>query len=246
VDIEPIPDLPALMMKGHQDWVCVADLHIGIEVQLRAAGFNIPSQMPRMLASLEGLASRASRMLILGDIKHRIPSIGYREDKEIRHLLQALLSRFDELVIASGNHDGGLSSILPAEVKAIANHGGKIEDVGFFHGHVWPSKESMASEKLVMAHIHPSILLVDSLGTKTNEKCWLKAKLRSKGVAEKYDACPKELVVVPAFNPLLTGTPINSKAGSYMGPLFRNNLVDENSLTAFLLDGTDLGHPLRR
>ncbi len=51
--LEPVPDAPALLIDGDKSWVCVADLHIGIEVQLRRAGFNVPSQTTRMLASLE-------------------------------------------------------------------------------------------------------------------------------------------------------------------------------------------------
>jgi len=49
-------------------------------------------------------------------------------------------------------------------------------------------------------------------------------------------------VVVPAFNPLLTGTPVNGKRGTYLGPLFRNKLVDQSSLSVYLLDGSNLGH----
>jgi metallophosphoesterase superfamily enzyme len=66
VNIEPIADTPALLMKGKESWIVVADLHIGIEVQLRHAGFNIPSQTPKMQASLESLASRGDRLLVLG------------------------------------------------------------------------------------------------------------------------------------------------------------------------------------
>jgi len=245
MDLEPVPDVPALVMKGNKRWLCVADLHLGIEVQLRHAGFNIPSQAPKMLSSLEALTAFADNLLILGDLKHRIPSVSYREDREIPPILEKLMDRYKEVVIVAGNHDGGLDAILPSGVKAVSGAGIRVENAGAFHGHIWPSREVMEGDMLVMGHIHPSVVLADSLGTRSNEKCWLKGKLKSKTVLKRYDHCPKELIIVPAFNPLLTGTPVNSTTGSKFGPLFRNDLVDPRDLEAYLLDGTNLGVPAR-
>lgn len=246
MELEPVPDMPALHMRGAHRWVCVADLHLGIEVQLRHAGFNIPSQAPKILSSLETLSAHGDRLLILGDVKHRIPSVSYREDREIPPLMEKLLDAFKEVVIVSGNHDGSLGSILPPAVKAYSAHGTRIEDIGAFHGHVWPSAEAMAGEKLLMAHIHPSVVLTDSLGSRTNEKCWVRAKLKKARIEERYETCPKELVIVPAFNPLLTGTPMNTSTGSTFGPLFRNEMVNRRSMKVYLLDGSNLGFPKRK
>jgi len=243
VNIEPIADSPALLMKGEGAWIVVADLHIGIEVQLRYAGFNIPSQTPKMQSSLEALASRGDRLLILGDLKHRIPSVGYRENKEIGPFLDNLAECYKRIVVVAGNHDGGLSSILPKGVEAISGRGINIEGDGVFHGHVWPSDVVMKSRTIVMGHVHPSVALTDSLGTRSNEKCWVRARLNEHLVLERYDHCPKELVIVPAFNPLLTGSPVNSSRGSMIGPFFRNGLIDSGSIRVYLLDGTNLGHP---
>ena len=239
----PIPDVPALSAKGTKDWVCVADLHIGIEVQLRRAGFNIPSQAVKMLAAIKGLASHGEHLLILGDVKHRIPAVSYKEDREIPPFLNGLLESYDSITVVAGNHDGGLGAILPSGVKAVPGGGLLIEGFGAIHGHVWPSKDAMKGDALVMGHIHPSMLLVDSLGGKSNEKCWVRARLSKEKAAERYESCPDKLIVVPAFNPLITGTPINKATGMTLGPVFRNQLVDPSSVRAYLLDGTDLGAP---
>jgi len=241
VDLEPIADSPALLMRGRKKWICVADLHIGLEVQLRRAGFNIPTQTPRMREELMRLASFGDSIIILGDLKHRIPSVGYREDKELRPFMKALQDAYREISVIAGNHDGGLTSVLPEGVVAKHGRGIVVEDIGLFHGHVWPSATVMKAERLVMGHIHPSVMLVDSLGGRTNEKCWLRTELVRKKVLEKFDSCPKELVVVPAFNPLLTGTPVNGKPGSMLGPIFRNELADPESYRIYLMDGTNLG-----
>jgi hypothetical protein len=63
---------------------------------------------------------------------------------------------------------------------------------------------------------------------------------------ERYDSCPIELVVVPAFNPLLTGTPVNYGERAMLGPLFRNDLVDRRTMNAYLLDGTNVGFPTKK
>jgi len=242
VDLEPIPDIPALLMKSQRSWIIVADLHIGIEAQLRRAGFNIPSQTEKMFKTLEGLSSMADGLIVLGDVKHKIPGVSYREDREIPPFIDRLLSSYRELIVVAGNHDGGLGAILSEDVRAIPGNGTAIDEVGICHGHVWPSKSAMAAQRLVMGHIHPSVLLTDSIGSRTNEKCWAKARFEKKLVLERYEHCPEELVVVPAFNPLLTGTPVNGRRGAYLGPIFRNRLVDQKSMEVYLLDGSNLGH----
>jgi len=244
MNLEPVPDVPALSAKGARDWICIADLHIGIEAQLRRAGFNIPSQAAKMLASIEKLSLLGDNLLILGDIKHKIPAVSYKEDREIPPFLNTLLSRFKSITIVAGNHDGGLGSILPEGIRTVSGGGTLIEDFGAIHGHVWPSKESMKGKVLVMGHIHPSILLVDSLGGKVNEKCWVRGRISREKAAERYESCPDEIIVVPAFNPLLTGTPINRRSGMMLGPVFRNQLVDPESITAYLLDGSNMGSPV--
>ena len=245
VILEPVPNVPAMILSGEQRWVCVSDLHLGIEVQLRRSGFNIPSQSPRMLDELVRLAESGGNLLVLGDVKHRIPAVSYREDKEIPPFFKRLKEVYRKIVVVAGNHDGGIAPVLGEGVQMLAGHGGVIGDIGAIHGHVWPSKEAMKAPKLIMGHIHPSVLLVDSIGTATNEKCWMRARLRRKAVLEKYDACPEELVVVPAFNPLLTGTPINYGEKAMLGPLFRHDLVDRRTISAYLLDGTNVGFPTR-
>lgn len=243
MDLEPIPDLPALALKGRESWIIVADLHLGIEMQLRRSGFNIPSQMPKMMASLESLSGHGNGLVILGDLKHKIPNVGAREDKEIRALVGRMLEVYKRVVLVAGNHDGGVSPVLPEGCEAFSGRGAKIGSVGLFHGHVWPSDDVMSASTVAMAHVHPSVLMVDSLGTRSTEKCWVRANLVEERVRERYHACPERIVIVPAFNPLLTGTPVNGERGSMLGPLFRNGLIDKRSMKVHLLDGTYLGDP---
>lgn len=243
MDLEPVPDMPALRVKGAGGWMVVADLHLGIEAQLRRSGFNLPSQMPKMTAALESLSRKARNLMILGDLKHRIPSVSHREDMELRELLTRMLGAYKRVVLVAGNHDGGILSALPEGCEALSSRGTVVGDVGLFHGHVWPSDDVMAADTVVMAHIHPAVLMVDSLGTRSSEKCWVRAAFSKDKVKGRYRSCPGQLVVVPAFNPLLTGTPVNSDTSSILGPLFKNGFVETGSIKVHLLDGTYIDHP---
>jgi putative SbcD/Mre11-related phosphoesterase len=245
VKLEPVPDIPALILRGKGRWAVVADLHIGIEVQLRASGFNLPTQMPKMITSLESVASRADNLMILGDLKHKIPNVGHREDKEIRQLVSRMLELYDKVVVVVGNHDGGIASALPEGCDALSSRGTRVEDVGLFHGHVWPSESVMAADTVVMGHVHPSVMMTDSLGSRNIEKCWVRARPKREAVEERYESCPREIVIVPAFNPLLTGTPVNSDRGGMIGPFFRNGVVDSATMRVHLLDGTYVGDPAK-
>jgi putative SbcD/Mre11-related phosphoesterase len=243
VDIEPVADSPSLLVRGRKKWICIADLHIGIEAELAAGGFKVPSQTPKMLSALEKLSTLGTNLLVLGDVKHRIPYVGRREDRELRPFLARIQELFSRTVVVAGNHDGGLSDVLPSAFEAFPGKGVQVESVGAFHGHVWPSEEIMGLKKIVMGHVHPSVLLPDSSGHTMNEKCWVRAKLSKATVLERYRSCPAELVIVPAFNPLITGTPVNTQRGTMLGPMFRNNLVERSDMRVYLLDGTALGQP---
>lgn len=221
----------------------MADLHIGVEAELRKAGFNIPSQLPRIMGSLEGLASHADRLLVLGDVKHRVTHASRREEREVGETMRRAMELFGAVVVTPGNHDGGLSKVMPEGCVTTPASGTVIEDVGAFHGHVWPSESTMSCKSLLMAHIHPSVLLEDSLGGRSNEKCWVRARFDPGKVRARYGSCPGEIVVVPALNPIITGSPVNIEGGAMLGPLLRNGFVDPGTMSAYLLDGTNLGRP---
>ncbi|UCE80809.1 MAG: hypothetical protein JSV94_06635, partial [Methanobacteriota archaeon] len=99
MNLIPIPDTPALLIEERRKWACIADLHIGIETALRAAGFNIPSQLSKMSRDIESLAGHADRLLILGDVKHRITHATQREDQEVRSIMQSIMRAFQAVVI---------------------------------------------------------------------------------------------------------------------------------------------------
>ena len=238
MDIRPIPDHPALVID---DAVVVADLHIGIEEELREKGVRVPSRAPKMAATILDLADRhgATRLIVLGDVKHLVPKMAGRERGDVFRFFTTILERIPAVDIAAGNHDGLLRHILPKGIRFRPASGFRVGEAGFCHGHAWPSKKVMEGRTLVMGHNHPAVAFRDPRGHRQILPCWMRAPFRR--THAKYPKLPREAIVVPAFNELCGGVPVNDVGVRFLGPLFRGGLVNADAASIHLLDGTFLG-----
>src|SRR5256885_4452351 len=100
------------------DALVVADLHIGLEEELREKGVQIPSRAEAMGQKLAEIASRrgASRIIILGDVKHLVPKMASRERRDGYVFFRDLAARFRGVYIAQGDHDRVVKNNLPPHV----------------------------------------------------------------------------------------------------------------------------------
>lgn len=242
---------PALFISDRKAGriLVIADLHLGLEHELFKSGITIAPQAERFQVELTKLLkmTKAETLVILGDLKHKVPGTSFRELKEIPKLLDFLVAKV-KVILVKGNHDDNIEMIAPKEMKIYDSRGFKIGDYGFFHGHAWPSKMLMDCDYLLMAHVHPGIEFRDGFGFRIVEPVWIKAALDEKRLRKKYKMKPNEkmgklqTVIVPTFNPILGGIALNKKEkGEYIGPLLRNKVIDVPNATAYLLDGTELG-----
>jgi putative SbcD/Mre11-related phosphoesterase len=239
MDVMPIPNTPALVIDD--SILVVADLHVGMERELKEAGFILPSQTEKMTDRLISILKdqKPKRLVILGDLKHNIPKASRQEWDDVPLLVQAIQEYVEEVDILPGNHDGGIGRMLPNTVRVRSSRGMIVGDVGLFHGHAWPSNEVMSSKIAIMGHDHPTIMFVDSLGMKASKRCWVRTSFRRK--SKKYERMPKELIVMPAFNDFCGGTPINDPKSKLLGPMLSNKFLVLNKSKIHLLDGTYLG-----
>jgi hypothetical protein len=218
------------------EYLIIADLHLGLEFEFSEKGIKIPSQARAMERKISTLlkSSNVKKLVILGDLKHNIPRISWQEYSEIPALIRSI-SKLAEVIIIKGNHDGNLEGLLP-KIEIFKEL--KIERSLLTHGHLKVSKE-LNYNYIIMGHNHPCIEFQDEFGRRIREGAWIKATFNEK-VYDFYQVRRMpELIIMPAFNDLIYGTPFNREK-RLLGPFFRRDLVDLENAEAYLLDGTML------
>jgi hypothetical protein len=250
----------------------IADLHIGWEMVLSEKGIHVPTQMPKLLRKLSNLIAsyKPERLLILGDVKHTVATAEIGEWQDIPDFFNELKKQVKEIYIIRGNHDGNLEPLLPENIKLLPATGIAMGEVGFFHGHRWPSPSLLSCRILVMGHVHPVVAFRDPAGFRITRQVWVKANCNGAQLAETllqrqkikieknpeatllkyYKIRPKtsQLFIMPSFNDFLGGRPLNTRKSSgksdterIVGPVLRSKAVDMENAEAYLLDGTFLG-----
>ena len=238
-EASPIPDRPVLELVGEEHVLCVGDLHIGIEADMRFRGVIVPSQTHRMEKDLKDLAEGVDRLVIIGDVKHQVPGSTKQEHIEVPRFFNGLLNQYPRIDLVKGNHDTDIERMLPSRVVVHDQGGFVLDDVGFVHGHAWPSEEVMSSRLLIMGHNHPAVIFEDGLHHNQVERCWVRCRFKATG--ERYSRVPEEAIMIPAFNRSLGGGPVNLEGPRMLGPLLSNELVDLENGLVYLMDGLLLG-----
>ncbi len=238
-EIQPVYGIPALKVEN---CLVIGDLHIGVESHLHAKGFHLPSHTSDMHGIiLEAADDDVSRLIVIGDVKDSVPGSTKQEYREIPDFFESLFERFDIIDVVRGNHDTSIEEFLPSKVKIRPATGLRFGDVGFIHGHTWPSENVMACETLVMAHNHPAIMFKDGVGRRTIEPCWFRGKFVEGASDAKFPSLPTGFIVIPAFNRMLGGSPVNVIGDDLLGPVLNSDLLNLDNAHIYLLDGIDLG-----
>lgn len=247
--IKFLVDYPAAFITDKKILV-ISDLHIGIEHELFKSGVVIPPQVEKFQKTLNYLISqtKAKTLVILGDLKHEVPGISLREERQIPKLLEYLIEKV-KLVLCKGNHDTELKGLMPEEMKVYSSRGFKLGKYGFFHGHAWPSKALMQCDYLFMGHLQPGVEFKDKLDYRSVQQVWLKGKLNEKLIKKRYKINKTgklNIIVAPSFNKLSGSLAVNKALKEELiGPLLTNKVLDIDKTVAYLLDGTCLGRITR-
>lgn len=248
--LRPVPGQPVLVIEGAGPRALVAaDVHLGFESGLARSGAYVPSGTRALAERLLDLAgkARAKRIVLLGDVKHTVARSSFQERREVPLFVERI-AREVPLLLLLGNHDAGLREAVPRglEVEIGSSHGVALRKegavrggVGVLHGHARPAADLVRCEALLVGHTHPAVALVDKLQGAAVEPCWVRAPLDAAEAAKDYEEVNAGLAVtiVPGFNPLLGGTPVNTEG--LLGPMRR--LANWEKGEVYLLDGVFLG-----
>lgn len=240
MNLEFIGDGPALVVTGEERYLVVADLHFGIEADLALHGLHFRSRSQVRLDRLLAIVDRVDPdgLILLGDVKHSIPSITRQEYYELPCILAMLRDRVP-LKVFPGNHDIGIERYLrPAEI--CTKEGAVIDGVGYLHGHMYPLP-ALAGHLMIIGHHHPHLSLRDEVGCALQSPAYLRADVNTKALGmadDKEGFTPTRVLFMPAFNEI-AGYDIMHITKQPFSPLSRNMVLDTTEI--ILADGTYIG-----
>jgi len=258
--VEPVVGEPAAVADlGRERALLVADIHAGIELGLRyERGVELDSRAAERSEHLCALVDEADadRLVVLGDLAHRIGAPDGDERDELAALVRAVTDRVP-MTLVEGNHDGGVAEAFAADIDVIGSGGGLLgpggssgntpdranSRVAACHGHTWPDPGLLDADVVCMGHEHPQVRLEDPVGGSRVERAWLRGAVDPESfvaadASPEFTGDPPELVVFPAFNERSGGTWVNVEGQSFLAPFLPAALP---AADAYLLDGTRLG-----
>ena len=257
--VEPVVGEPAAVADlGRERALLVADVHAGIELGLRyERGVELDSRADERSERLRDLVDEtdADRLVVLGDLAHRIGAPDGDEREELAALVRAVTDRVP-MTLVEGNHDAGVAEAFAADIDVIGSGGGVLgrdsldgtadRDAGrvaVCHGHTWPDPALLDADVVCMGHEHPQVRLEDPVGGSRVERAWLRGAVDPESFVAadarpEFAGDPPELVVCPAFNERSGGTWVNVEGQSFLAPFLPAALP---AADAYLLDGTRLG-----
>ncbi|MDA4124400.1 MAG: hypothetical protein OK438_02970 [Thaumarchaeota archaeon] len=242
-------DAALVFSNSGESTLLISDLHLGLEKELAKKGFSLPSYSVKMVGRIRDLAEKygAKRLAVLGDVKHTVGKVEDIDWGMVPFFFDTMLDLFESVEVVPGNHDGSLKIVLPPRVKLQPSRGTVLGSgrgrVGVAHGHAWPSEEAIACKNLVIGHSHFTYEMRDRFGARTRESVWVSASYDvaqlMEGAGYKSKAKGKgKLIVMPPFNRMVGGQPINRSRSFQFGPVLSSRSVSLEESDIFLLDGT--------
>jgi metallophosphoesterase superfamily enzyme len=254
-EVRPVLGHPVLHVtpieRSGDGFIVAADAHLGLGSFHPGQPSPPGARAEEMAEELLNVAksTRSTRVVFAGDLKQPIVGMIPPLRRELFEFFSTLLGAGLHVDVVPGNHDVGLLRALPREVRFHPVGGFRIGSVGIFHGHAWPSNPVLRSSTLVAGHLHPGFRLAPSIHAPGGKfRCWLRVEFpppaRNRRRRKHGPILTRELIVLPALNPLTGTESLNRSAPARFRTFLWKRFVLRGTTRAFLLDGTDLG-PLR-
>ena len=196
--------------RRRRRYLVVSDLHIGFEEKFKRAGISIESNVSSMAEELQELISRnkVTNLIIDGDVKSSTDRISRSEWENIPRLFSRLPSSCDVSVV-SGNHDAGLSHLIPKQVELIDVNGVMIDRNLVMHGHTRPLPKFSDCKRLIIGHLHP--IYQERGNPMSGQPVWVVSRILKKRIFEnvlqtemsgQHDNSSSllEVIIMPSFN----------------------------------------------
>lgn len=242
-------DAALVFSQDGESTLLISDLHLGLEKEMAKKGFRLPAYSVRMVDRIRDIADRyhTRRLAVLGDVKHTVGKVEDIDWGVIPWFFDTMLDLFESVEVVPGNHDGSIKTVLPQRVALHQSRGAVLGEgrgrIGVAHGHAWPSEEAIMTRNLVIGHSHFTYEMRDPLGSRTREAVWVTAEydvaelMEGAGYLSRATGVGK-LTVMPPFNRLVGGQPINRSRSFQFGPVLSSRSVSLEDADIFLTDGT--------
>ncbi len=238
---------PALKLsEAGKNYLLISDLHIGFEERFNKEGFKITPSTDKMLQTLTDLIRREKpdRLIILGDVKSGFDRVNRNEWMHVPRFLEKI-TQLVEISIIPGNHDGGITPLLPRETR-LEPPELLIGDTGLLHGHANPSAALSDAKRLVMGHLHPSYSRYGS--PLSGNPVWVTLRAPRNLVFDvngeeggRGGGKDLEVWVVPAFNPELGAAGLTVIRERVISPIVRRIDGYVSEALVIMLDGSVIG-----
>ena len=236
---EPVLLIDGKLNKECRRFIVAADLHLGSETRGIVNGPNLNSKIifqntgDKLISLIK--SAKADGIILLGDIKSNVSRITRLERDCIPPFLTSL-SRYAEVYIVPGNHDGLIRYIAPKNVNLISSSGMLLGDILFIHGHTMPSTIRSSVERIVMGHLHPILLKPNNIVN--GQRVWIYMKVRKKAIFSDSVGL-LDIIIMPSFD-VGPGAPFGHSRRKIISPILdrvvKNGDIEE--MLYLTLDGS--------
>jgi uncharacterized protein len=247
-DLDILPPFPALLLRTkikdrQRSIVVVSDLHIGFSKWFQSNDVTIDWNqiVEETERDIERIVNscNADSIILLGDIKNTVSGIAQEDWKVIPRFFENL-SRVCEVFVIPGNHDGNIQLLLPETVTAVGVTGLTIDDTLLVHGHTMPSSLKSGAKKIILGHLHPTLLRQESI--LDGQKVWVFLRVRKEVIFPETHGII-DLILMPSYNRSFVKHKRDS-AKAFIAPIFRRIIKRDAILKCLILstEGSIIGN----